>query len=76
MGKGHQTFVGKYRFEMIMDKEKWVSRMKKRRDLIDSLLLETGLGSVEVVGMVNDIMEGHLTYEQALIRSKQTHSVV
>lgn len=46
-----------------MNQDKWKSRMRKRRDLIDKLLLETGLGSVEVVGLVNDIMENHLTYE-------------
>lgn len=59
-----------------MNKEKWMSRTKRRGDLINKLLLETKLGSVEVVGLVNDIMEGHLTYEQALVKSGQTHLVV
>ena len=59
-----------------MNKEKWLSRMNKRRNLINSLLLETKLGSVEVVGLVNDIMEGHLTYEQAVAKGKQSYSLI
>lgn len=56
-----------------MNKEKWLSRMNKRRNLINSLLLETKLGSVEVVGLVNDIMENHLTYEEAVNIGKKMH---
>lgn len=56
-----------------MNQDKWKGRMRKRRDLIDKLFLETGLGSVEVVGLVNDIMENHLTYEEAVNIGKKMH---